>query len=61
MTVADIACAGRDTFGMELGILVEGNVEFAVLSAKDVATMATVVTTAEEVEESAAGGRVAVG
>ena len=47
---AQITGTGRDTIGMEAGILVEGNEMRCVRGAEDVATMTTVVTAQEDAE-----------
>lgn len=60
MTMACIASAGGDAVRMKAGILVERNVEAAVLGTEDMATMATVVSSSEKIERIPTLGGVAI-
>lgn len=58
---AEITCAGRDTIRVKTGVLVERDEVRRVRGAKDMTAVTAVVTTQEETERGAAGGRVAIG
>lgn len=58
---AEVAGAGQDAVGVEAGLLVERDGVGRMGGAKDVTAVAAVMTTEEQTERGAAGGRIAGG